>query len=97
MADAKRNWREDLKVLRERLGGVSEEKKARTKDQRETVKAIQGALKGGPRTVPEISAETKIPGQKVLWYLMAMKKYGKVAEAGLAGDYYRYELKEASS
>ena len=97
MADAKRNWREDLKVLRERLGGVSEEKKARTKDQRETVKAIQGALKGGPRTVPEISAETKIPGQKVLWYLMAMKKYGKVAEAGLAGDCYRYELKEASS
>jgi hypothetical protein len=97
MADAKRNWREDLKVLRERMGGVSDEKKARTKDNRETVKAIQGALKGGPRTVPEISAETKIPGRKVLWYLMAMKKYGKVAEAGLAGDCYRYELKEASS
>jgi len=97
MADTKRNWREDLKVLRERLGGVSEEKKARTKDTRETVKAIQGALKAGPRTVPEISAETKIPSHKVLWFLMAMKKYGKVAEAGLAGDYHRYQLKEASS
>jgi hypothetical protein len=97
MADAKRNWREDLKVFRERLGGLSEEKKARTKDNRQTVKAIQEALKGGPRTVPEISAATKIPSHKVLWYVMAMKKYGKVAEAGPAGDYYRYELKEASS
>jgi hypothetical protein len=84
-------------VLRERLGGVSEQKKARTKDQRETMKAIQTALKAGPRTVPEISAETKIPSQKVLWYLMAMRKYGQVAEAGQAGDYYRYELKEASA
>jgi predicted Rossmann fold nucleotide-binding protein DprA/Smf involved in DNA uptake len=97
MGDAKRNWREDLKVLRERLGGVSEEKKARTKDTRETVKAIEGALKSGPRTVPEISAETKIPTPKVLWFLMAMKKYGRVAEAGHAGDYLRYGLKEASA
>jgi hypothetical protein len=97
MGDAKRNWREDLKVLRARLGGVSEEKKARAKETRETVKAIQTALKSGPLTVPEISATTKIPSQKVLWYLMAMKKYGKIAEADQAGDYYRYELKEASS
>ncbi|MFB3776891.1 MAG: hypothetical protein ACE141_04745 [Bryobacteraceae bacterium] len=97
MGDAKRNWREDLKVFRERQGGVSEAKKARTKETRETVKAIEGALRGGPLTVPEISAATKIPSQKVLWHLMAMKKYGRVAEAGPAGEYYRYELKEASS
>lgn len=97
MSEAKRNWREDVKVFRERMGGLSEEKKAMVKDQRDTTKAIQGALKGGPRTVPEISAETKIPSQKVLWYVMAMKRYGKVAEAGQAGDYFRYELKEASS
>ena len=97
MGDAKRNWREDLKVLRDRLGGVSDAKKARTKETRETVKAIQGALKNGPRTVPQISAEIKIPSHKVLWYLVAMKKYGKVAEAGHAGDYLRYGLKEASS
>jgi len=28
---------------------------------------------------------------------MAMKRYSKVAEAGHAGDYLRYQLKEASS
>ena len=97
MSEAKRNWREDVKVFRERMGGLTEEKKAMAKDQRDTMKAIQGALKNGPRTVPEISAETKIPSQKVLWYVMAMKRFGKVAEAGQAGDYFRYGLKEASS
>lgn len=97
MSDAQRNWREDVKVFRERMGGLSEQKKAMAKDQRDTMKAIQEALKGGPKTVPEISGRTSIPSQKVLWYIMAMKKYGKVAEAGQAGDYYRYELKEASS
>ncbi len=97
MGDAKRNWREDLKVLRERLGGVSDEKKARTKETREILKAIQTALKAGPCTVPEIATATKIPSQKILWYLMAMKKYGGVVEAGVAGHYCRYELKEASS
>jgi len=97
MGEGKRNWREDVKVFRERMGGLTEAKKAMSKDQRDTMKAIQAALKGGPRTVPEISAETKIPSYKVLWYIMAMKRYGKVAEAGQAGDYFRYGLKEASS
>jgi hypothetical protein len=45
----------------------------------------------------EISSLTKIPSHKVLWYIMAMKRFGKVAEAGQAGDYFRYGLKEASS
>ncbi len=97
MAETKRNWREDVKVFRDRMGGLTEAKKAMAKDQRDTIKAIQAALKAGPRTVPEISAETKIASQKVLWYIMALKRYGKVAEAGQAGEYFRYELKEASS
>ncbi len=96
MGDANRNWREDLKVFRERMGGLTEAKKAMTKDQRDTTKAILDSLKGGPRTVPEIAAETRIPSEKVFWYVMALKRYGKVAEAGLAGDYYRYEQKEAA-
>lgn len=97
MPETKRNWREDVKVFRERMGGLTEDRKAMAKDQRDTIKAIQGVLKGGPRTVPEISAETKIPSPKVMWYVMALKRYGKVAEAGQAGDYFRYQLKEASS
>jgi hypothetical protein len=96
MSEATRNWREDLKVFRERMGGLTEAKKAMAKDQRDTVKALQDVLKSGPHTVPEISSQTGIPSQKVLWYVMAMKRYGKVSEAGQAGDYYRYAWREAS-
>ncbi len=97
MADAKRNWKEDVKVFRERMGGLTEERKAMAKDQRDTLKAIQAALKDGPKTVPEIAGVTRIPSQKVLWYVMAMRRYGKVSEAGQAGDYFRYQMKEAAS
>src|SRR5512139_629060 len=97
MAQSTRNWREDLKTFRERMGGLSEEKKTRTKAQKAAIKAIQLALKNGPRTVPEIAAESGLPSHTVLWYIMAMKRYSMVAEAGDDGDYYRYQLKEASA
>ncbi len=97
MGEAKRDWREDLKVFRDRMGGLTEAKKALAKDQRDTIKAIQEALKTGPRTVPEIAAATKMPSPKVLWYVIALKRYGKIAEAGQAGDYYYYEWKGASA
>ncbi len=95
MSEVKRNWREDLRVFRERMGGLTEEKKAYGKEQREALKAIHEALKTGPRTVPEIAGETKLPGHKVMFYLMAMKRYGELAEVGQAGDYMQYALKEA--
>ncbi len=94
MTEAKRDWRQDLKALREHMGGVSEEKKAWSKQQRTEVKAIREALEQRPCTVPEVAAATHIPSEAVLWYLAGLKKYGKVAEAGQAGDYYLYAWKE---
>ncbi len=96
MSETKRNWREDLKGFRQRMG-LSEEKKAWAKDQRDTMKAIREALKQGPLTIPEIVSRANLPGVKVVWHVMAMKRYGQVAEAGQSGDCYRYELKEAQS
>ncbi len=97
MSEATRNWQQDLKIFRERMGGLSEQKKAMIKEQRDTTRALEKALKAGPRTVPQLAAETGLPAPKVLWYLMALRKYGKVAEAGRSGDYYLYQWKEASS
>jgi len=97
VSETKRNWRDDLKVFRERMGGVTEERKAWNKEQREAEKAIREALKPGPLTIPEISDATRLPSKKVVWFVMAMKRYGKIAEAGQAGDYYRYALKESQS
>jgi hypothetical protein len=97
MGERKINWREDLKVFRERMGGVTEAKKAWSKDQKEALKTIRGAMKSGPQTIPELAAATRLPGDRVLWYVLAMKRYGQVAEAGRAGDYYRYQLKETQA
>jgi hypothetical protein len=91
------NWREDLKVFRERMGGVTEAKKAWSKVQKEDLKAIRTAMKAGPQTIPELAAAAKLPGDRVLWYVLAMKRYGQAAEAGRAGDYYRYQLKETQA
>lgn len=95
MTETTRSWREDLRVFRERMGGLTEAKKAAGKDQRETLKAITEALTAGPRTVPEIAGATQLPTQKVMWFVMAMKRYGTLAEVGRAGDYLQYGLKEA--
>lgn len=97
MGEPKLKWREDLKGFRERLGGVTPEKRAWSKQQRDTLKAIRDAMKDGPHTVPEIAERAHLASQTVMWYVMALKRYGKVSEVDRAGDYYRYQLKEASS
>ncbi|MBE0657820.1 MAG: winged helix-turn-helix domain-containing protein [Bryobacteraceae bacterium] len=94
MSVSTRDWRADLKVFRERMGGLSEEKKAWAKAQRQTLKAISDALKQGPMTIPQISAAAHLPSPDVIWHVMAMKRYGKIAEAGQSGDYYLYQLRE---
>ncbi len=54
---------------------------------------ILAALDGGPLTVPEIAAAIGAPAHEVLLWVMAMRRYGWVAEVkGSAGDgYFRYE------
>lgn len=96
MAERTIDWRQDLKTFRERMGGVSEAKKAWAKDQKETLKTIRSALQEGAATVPVLAAKTGIPAASVLWYVLALKRFGQVVEAGHEGDYLRYRLKEGS-
>ena len=95
MSEAPRDWRKDLALFRERMGGVTPERKAWAKELRDYAKAISDSLQSGPRTVPEIAASSGLPSHKIMWHLMALKRYGKVREAGRAGDYFRYQMKEA--
>ena len=55
-------------------------------------KALQKALEEGDGTVPELAAQTGLPGQQVLWLVAGMRKYGVVVETTTDGDYPRYEL-----
>jgi len=87
-------WREALRIFRERMGGLTETKKAYLKADRDTRKALRQALKYGPKTIPELTQQLNLPGEKVTWYVMALRRYGEIVESGQAGDYFRYALKE---
>ena len=54
--------------------------------------AMKKALAEKPLTVPEIAEKTGIPAREVLWLMTSLRKYGEVNEAGIDGDYPRYEL-----
>jgi len=92
-AERKTERRPDIhtaRLARERRGGVPKELMEHSREQAGMRQKIFGALKHGPLTVPEIHATTGIPADKVFWYLMAWKKYGKIIEHGQCGDYYQY-------
>lgn len=81
-----------LAVMRERMGGISEQKKEHAKHLKATRKAIVQMLTERPATVPEVAAALNIPSDDALWHLTGMRKYGQVVEAGEAGEYFLYAL-----
>ena len=83
-----------IAVLRERHGGMSKELKEYFKEQQRIRKAIRGALKEGAMTVPQLAAACQVDTQTMMWNLMAMRRYGEVAEGAEQGGYLLYALKE---
>lgn len=86
------NKKKPIQVLRDRHGGMSADLKEYVKDQNKTRKAIKESLKGGAKTIPQISGDTGLESDKVVWHIMAMKRYGDILEADRSGDYFKYEL-----
>jgi len=86
--------RSALQALRESRGGVSAEMKAWLKDQQDVRKRLRSALAGGPRTVPDMATAAGLEPSVALWHLMAMRRYGEVAEAGERDRYVLYALKK---
>jgi predicted Rossmann fold nucleotide-binding protein DprA/Smf involved in DNA uptake len=89
--------KEAMKKLREGRKAKIKAAKARMKEQRKTIKAIREQLKDRPMTVPEIAAATGIEASNVLWFLAALKKYGKVFEGEKNGSYFQFRLAETTS
>ena len=83
-----------IQVLRERRGGIPKDLLAKNREQKRLVKRLKEVLQDGPHTVPEVAAETGIGTGEVLWYLMAMKKFGEVVEGEEREGYFEYALKE---
>ena len=85
-----------LKELREARKETVERARKQVKTQTARIKAIKEALKDGGKTVPELADALRLSAAEVLWYITAMRKYGGVVEADKDGDYFRYELSEAT-
>lgn len=79
-------------LRRKRIGGAPPGIIEQNKEQKRIRKTITEAMRKGPSTVPEIAEASGLPGDRVLWHLMAMKKYGQVVEGKQRGDYYEYTL-----
>jgi predicted transcriptional regulator len=94
-ATAKPKPKRAIEILRDRQGGMSKELKEYFNTQQKMRKALKGALQGGPKTVPQVAAETGIESSAVLWHLMAMRRYGEVTDGPEHDGYVLYRLKGA--
>jgi predicted transcriptional regulator len=86
--------RQALKLFREQHADTSGSLKKYVADFRAERKQITEALRKRPSTVPELSQQTGLPADHVLWHVTAMRKYGMVQEVRPEGDYVKYEFIE---
>ena len=86
--------KDSLKALHEQKKSTIERVAAHIKEQNRIRREINKSLKQGPKTVPAVAEATGIPSSTIFWHIIAMKKYGKVAEAEQEDDYPTYRLIE---
>jgi predicted transcriptional regulator len=92
--DAKKRT-ETLKRLRAEHEQTVERTQVLLREQNSIRKQIRQAMTDGPKTVLEVAAATRLPGEVVMWHITAMKKYNLVSEVGMSEGYYQYQLMEA--
>lgn len=75
---------------------VPEQLKNRVKEFGKINRQILNCLKGGQKTIPEISKELEMEISVVTFHLMTLMKYGKIVagEPDDMDEYYNYKLKE---
>jgi DNA-binding IclR family transcriptional regulator len=56
---------------------------------------ILEALAAGPLTVPELADALARPATEVLYWVMGMRRYGLLVEAGEDDGYFRYARVDA--
>jgi predicted Rossmann fold nucleotide-binding protein DprA/Smf involved in DNA uptake len=85
-----------LKQLREQHPVSVQRTQALLKEQKTIRRRICQVMRDGPKTVPEAAEATGLPANEVLWHIIAMKKYDKVVEVDMCGEYYLYQLVKES-
>jgi predicted Rossmann fold nucleotide-binding protein DprA/Smf involved in DNA uptake len=64
------------------------------KEQGKVERDILKLIKDEPKTIPVIAGELKLPSHRILWFLTALKKYDRVQEDGMDGEYVLYKRRE---
>ena len=95
--NGKKTKKEAMKKLRAARKQWIVQATVRMKSQKKALKAITACLAKGAGTVPEVADATAMPTDEVLWYMAALKKYGKIVEAEKDGEYFRYALTEGTA
>ncbi|HYM39591.1 MAG TPA: hypothetical protein VEY12_05535 [Thermoplasmata archaeon] len=83
-----------MKAYREKTGATPSEA-LRTLRKRQAVETskILGALKVGPRTIPELVAATALPSRLVVWYVMSFCRDKLLKPLDKTPDgFYRYAI-----
>lgn len=85
-----------LKELREEHQDTVARTQALVKENNTIQRELLKVLGEETKTIPQLAEETGISAQDVLWHITAMKKYDRVIEDGMDGEYYTYRAsKEA--
>ena len=85
---------EVLKDLRAKHQKTVDKTQALLKEQGKIERAILKLVKKESKTVPALAAELEMPTHRVLWLLTALKKYDRVMEDGMDGEYVLYKRRE---
>ena len=83
-----------LKDLRAKHQTTVDKTQALLKEQGKIERDILKLIKEESKTVPALASELEMPTHRVLWYLTALKKYDKVMEDGMDGEYVLYKRRE---
>lgn len=83
-----------LATLKEKRGPVSESLKEYRNQTNKIHKAILAAIESEAKNAPDIAHEINMPSVEVFWHINALRKYGKIEDAGKKGDYQTYKKKE---
>lgn len=83
-----------LKELRAEHQESVDHTQALLKEQSKIERDLLKLIKDQALTVPTISEQLNLPTHRVLWFLTALKKYDKVREDGMDGEYVLYKRSE---
>jgi len=76
---------------------VPDELKNHVKAYNQRKKVIKNALKPGPKSIPQITAETGLDADQVMYVLMTLRKYNEVEvdELDDMDEYFTYKLSKS--